>query len=335
MAGFQQIDQLKGLKLNWIVRLGAKLAAIALSSLSLQAFGQAFPSKPISVIVPFGAGSGTDVACRLFTKAASDELKGPIVIENRAGAAGTVAAVSVARSTPDGYTLLCLGGGSLSKTFRREMPVDLLTDLVPIIQLSKGSMSLIVKADLPVKNLQDFIALVHRNPGKFNYAWIASTQMMPMEVLKDRAKIDIIGVPYKALSNVIQAFESGDVIALVSNETGLESLFAQHKVRFLTYLDSQRSPYMPEVPTSTEAGIPDVKGPFTQGIWAPAKTPSDVVARLNAGFNRALSHPEIKDFAQRQKAILVGGEPKVQSESVRAEQAYWEQAAKLANFQPE
>ena len=134
---------------------------------------------------------------------------------------------------------------------------------------------------------------------------------------------------------MIQAFESGDVIAIVSNETGLESMFQQRKLKFLTYLDAQRNPYMPDVPSATEAGIGDVKAPFTQAVWAPAKTPADAIARLNAAFNKVLQRPEAKDFAQTQRSIIVGGEPKIQSDSIRAEHAYWEQAAKLSNFQPE
>jgi tripartite-type tricarboxylate transporter receptor subunit TctC len=296
---------------------------------------QSFPTRPITVIVPFGAGSGTDIACRIFNKGAEDDLKQTMIVDDRPGGAATVGAAYVARSAPDGYTLLCLGGGSVSKTFRKDLPIDMLTDLTPVVQITRGSMFLIVKSDLPVKTAQDFVEFIRKNPGKYNYGSIASTQMMPMEVLKDKAGLSMVHIPYKSVGNVQQGFASGDIVAYVSNEVGLEGLLAANKIRFLAVLDNERNPYKPDIPAAPEVGLAGVLAPFTQAYWAPANTPPEAINRLNAAFNASLKTQATLDYLRNQGARPTGGPPKVQYDSVKAEQAYWAEAARIAKYEPE
>lgn len=318
--------------LQWIV---PALYAVASTMLPLPAFAQEFPGKPITVIVPFGAGSGTDIACRVFNKGAEEYLKGTMIVDNRPGGAATVAVAYVARATPDGYTLLCLGGGSASKTFRKDMSVDLLTDLTPVVQITQGSMYLMVHGDLPVKNAQDFVELMRRNPGKYNYGYIASTQMMPMEVLKDKTGVKLVGIPYKGLAGVQQAIASGDVVAYVGNQPGLQSMFSSGKLKLLAVLGNERNPFTPDVPAAPEVGLSGVLAPYTQGYWAPAKTPADIVNRLNAAFNASLKTPPAQDYLKNQSARPTGGAPRVQLDAIRAEHAYWAEAARISKFEPE
>jgi tripartite-type tricarboxylate transporter receptor subunit TctC len=308
-------------------------ALLALCAGTAQA--QSFPTRPITVIVPFGAGSGTDIACRIFNKGAEDDLKQTMIVDDRPGGAATVGAAYVARSAPDGYTLLCLGGGSVSKTFRKDLALDMLTDLTPVVQITRGSMFLIVKSDLPVKTAQDFVEFIRKNPGKYNYGSIASTQMMPMEVLKDKARLSMVHVPYKSVGNVQQAFASGDIVAYVSNEVGLEGLLAANKIKFLAVLDNERNPYKPDVPAAPEVGLAGVLAPFTQAYWAPANTPPEAINRLNAAFNASLKTQATLDYLRNQGARPTGGPPKVQYDSVKAEQAYWAEAARIAKYEPE
>ena len=311
------------------------LAALAVTLASASATAQGYPNKPITVVVPFAAGSGTDIACRIFNKGAEDDLRATMIIDNRPGGAATVGVGYVTKAAPDGYTLLCLGGGSVSKTFRKDLEFDLLSDLTPVVQVTRGSMYLIVKADLPVRNAQEFVEFMRKNPGKYNYGSIASTQMMAMEVLKDKTGIQMTHIPYKSLGQVTQSMLSGDTVAYVSNQTGLEAQFTAGKLKFLAVLDNERNPFTPDVPTAPEAGIAGVMAPYTQGFWAPAKTPGEIIGRLNAAFNASLKTQAVIDYLKIQSARPTGGPARVQLDSVRAEQAYWAEAARISKFQPE
>jgi tripartite-type tricarboxylate transporter receptor subunit TctC len=309
-------------------------AAIA-TLLALPVGAQSFPSRPITFIVPFAAGSGTDVTGRVYARGLEEEIKQSVLVENRPGGAATLGVAAVAKSAPDGYTLLFLGGGSVSRTFRKELPAELLTELTPVIQLTRGSMFLMAKTDIPARDAREFIEFVRKNPGKFNYASIASTQMMPMEVLKDKAKLQMQHIAFKGGGQVHQAFASGDVIAMIGNSQGNEALFSEGKLRFLVYLDDKRNPLYPDVPAAPEVGLAGVQAPFTQALWAPAKTPVDVIARLNAAMNSVLKRPEVLKLATAQGASISGGRPQVQSDAIKAEHAYWAEAARISGFQPE
>ena len=323
---------------TWGARRARAIMWICFAVLALcvsVAEAQTFPTRPITVVVPFGAGSGTDIACRVFNKGAEDDLKQTIIVEDRPGGAASVGATYVAHAAPDGYTLLCLGGGSVSKTFRKELSIDMLTDLTPVVQITRGSMFLIVRSDLPVKTAQDFVEFIRKNPGKYNYGSIASTQMMPMEVLKDKAGLSMVHVPYKSIGNVQQAFASGDIAAYVSNEVGLEALLSTCKIKFLAALDNERNPLKPDIPSAPEAGLSGVLAPFTQAYWAPAKTPVEIINRLNAAYNASLKTQATQDYLRNQGARPTGGPPKVQYDAIKAEHAYWAQAARIAKYEPE
>ena len=296
---------------------------------------QGYPNKPITVVVPFGAGSGTDIACRVFNKGAEDFLKQTMIVDNKPGGAAVVGTSIVAKSAPDGYTLLCLGGGSVSKTFVKNIPVDLLSELTPVVQIARGSMYLIVSDAVPAKTAQEFVEFIKKNPGKYNYGSIASTQMMPMEVLKEKAGLQMVHIPYKSLAGVQQAVASGDVVAYVSNAVGLESLFQSGKLRFMASLSEERNPCTPNVPAAPEVGLKGVSAPFSQGYWAPAKTPVEVINRLNEAYNASLKTQATQDYVKNNCATPGGGAPKVQGDWVRNEHNYWTEAARISKFTPD
>lgn len=313
----------------------AALAALGAAIAPQLAQAQSYPNKPVTVVVPFGAGSGTDIACRVFNKGAEDFLKQTFIVDNRPGGAAVVGTSYVAKSVPDGYTLLCLGGGSVSKTFVKNIPVDMLAELTPVVQIARGAMFLIASDVVPGKTVQDFVEFIKKNPGKYNYGSIASTQMMPMEVLKDKAGLQMVHVPYKSLAGVQQAIASGDVVAYVSNSVGLESFLQSGKLRFLASLSEERNPCMPNVPTAAEAGLKGVAAPFSQGYWAPAKTPVDVINKLNEAYNVSLKTQATQDYIKNNCATPGGGAPRVQGDWVRNEQNYWAEAARISKFTPD
>jgi tripartite-type tricarboxylate transporter receptor subunit TctC len=198
------------------MRLRALFATVvaACAGFAGVAVAQTFPSKPLTLVVPFAAGSGTDNLARPVADKLSRELKQPVIVDNRPGGQAQIGASYVAKADPDGYTTLFLGGGSLTKVFIKDIQVDILKELTPIVQLGRGGMTLFVSTDLPVKNLKEFIEYVKKNPGKLNYGGATISQMLSMELLKARAglkKEDMTYIPYRGGAQSLQAVMSGEI----------------------------------------------------------------------------------------------------------------------------
>lgn len=320
------------------MRIAKAVIAAAILSLSTVAQAADFPTRAVTMVVPFAAGSGTDNMARGIADRLSRELKQPVVIDNRPGGAAQIGAGYVAKSEPDGYTMLFLGGGSLNKVFIKDLQVDILNELTPVVQLARGGMTLYVSTDLPVKNLQEFIEYVRKNPGKLNYGGATVSQMLSMELLKARAglkKEDMVYIPYKGAAQSMQGMMGGEIQASVETGISFDPVVKAGKAKAIAHGDLARSDAMPDVPTVTEAGVPGVTFPFTFGAWVPAKTPKDNVARLNAAFNAALKDPDVAALINRANGVIVGGAPDVHAKAIRDEFNNWETAAKAANYQPE
>jgi tripartite-type tricarboxylate transporter receptor subunit TctC len=318
----------------------------ALIAVSLFALGsgiglaqaQSFPTRTVTMVVPFGAGSGTDNMARAVADKLGRELKQPVVVENRPGGAAQIGVTHVVNSDPDGYTHLFLGGGSMNKVFVKDLQIDLLKDLTPIVQLGRGGMTLFVSTSLPVNNLQEFVEYVKKNPGKLNYGGSAVTQMLSMELLKARAGIkkeDIVYIPYKGGAQSLQGIMSGEIQASVESGITFDPAMKAGKAKPIAHGDLTRSPALPDVPTVAEGGIPGVTFPFTFGAWAPAKTPKDAVMRLNAAYNAVLKDPDVAALIRKANGTVVGGAPEVHAQAIRDEFNNWETAAKAANYKPE
>jgi tripartite-type tricarboxylate transporter receptor subunit TctC len=313
----------------------ALLAFLSGGILSQEAAGQNYPSKPITVVVPFAAGTSTDIACRLFNQGAQDVLRQTLIAENRPGGSAVTGTNYVTKAAPDGYTLLCLGGGSVSRTFSKNLTDDLFSELAPVIQIARGAMFLIVSDKVPASNVREFIEVVKKNPGKYNYASIASTQMMPMEVLKDKTGIQMVNVPYKSLAGVQQALASGDVVAYVGGAVGLDSLFQGGRLKYFMSLADERNPCAPQVPAAPEVGLKGVSAPFSQGFWVPARTSTEIIAKLNEAYNASLKTQAVQDYLKANCSSPVGGAPRVQGDWLRAEHAYWAEAARISKYEPD
>lgn len=322
------------------MRLHAFFASIVAAGVGVAgaALAQTFPSKPLTMVVPFAAGSGTDNMARPVAEKLSRELKQPVIVDNRPGGAAQIGASYVAKADPDGYTMLFLGGGSLSKVFIKDIQVDILKELTPIVQLARGGMTLFVSTELPVNNLKEFIEYVKKNPGKLNYGGATVSQMLSMELLKARAglkKEDMVYIPYKGGAQTLQAVMSGEIAASVESGISWEPAVKAGKAKAIAHGDLSRSEALPDVPTVAEGGVPGVTFPFTFGAWAPAKTPKDVVAKLNAAYNTVLKDPDIAALIKKANGTVTGGAPEVQFQAIRDEHNNWETAAKSANYVPE
>ena len=304
-----------------------------LCCLSLGARSQNYPAKPVTLILPYAAGSGFDVLVRRYSAALQEEIKQSVIVDNRVGGSAVIGTVAASKAAPDGYTVLFLGGDSMSPIFGKQFP-NILEVMTPVILLAKGAFFLITATSAP-GDIQDFIRYVKANPGKYNYASVAPTQMLPMEVVKQRAQIDLVLVPYKSIAQVNQAFIQGDVLAYASIPTGLEPALTGGKARLLVYLDSERNPLFPDVPAAPEVGLGNIMARFSFGVWVPNGTPPQIVSHLNAAFNAVAKRPEIEAMLKTQGARTVGGSPQVHSDSIRASQAFWTEAIRIARYVPD
>ena len=281
------------------------LAALAAGMASAQ-----YPQKPIRIVAPFPAGGALDVVGRIIAVPMSQSLGQPVVVENRPGADGAIAADHIARSAPDGYTLFLASYTNLSAVpnIRGNLPFDAMADFMPVSSVGKLTFFLTVHPDLPVKTAREFIDYARANPGKLNYGSANATSMMGPALLAAFAKLDMHSINYKGEALALNDFMSGRLQLMFISGT-LVPHVKDGKLRALATTLETRSPLLPEVPTMVEAGLP----PFPINPWiallVPAKTPKDVVERLSRDTNAALKRPEIKTQLDNQGFLGAGSTP--------------------------
>jgi tripartite-type tricarboxylate transporter receptor subunit TctC len=286
------------------------LAPLAIAALLLPAASHAqtaYPDKPIHFIVPFTAGSGTDIVARTVSEVMSRSLKQPIVIENRPGAGGTIGAAQVAKSAPDGYTILVPSGGHVANaSIYASLPYDTLRDFAGITPLASLPNVLVVTPAKGYRNLQDFVEKARANPGVFNYgsAGSGSATHMNAEIFRMSAKFDAQHVPFKGTPEVVTEVAAGRLDFFFAPLTGALPLIKDGRLQALAVGTPQRSPMLPDVPTTLEAGFPQSEYVFWVALLAPAATPKAIIDRLNAEALKALASPEVKE-----KLAGFGAEP--------------------------
>jgi len=282
------------------------LAALLLA-VAPAAFAQAFPDKPIKFVVPFTAGSGTDIVARTVAEPMLRALGQPIVVENKPGAGGTLGAAQVAKSAPDGYTLLVHSAGHVANpAIYNNLPYDTAKDFVGITPLASLPNVLIVSPAKGWKGPQDMVAQARANPGKLNYgsAGIGSATHMNAEIFRDSAKFDAVHVPFKGTPEAMTETATGRIDFFFAPLSSALPLIKDGRLQALAVGTPQRSPVLPNVPTTVEAGFAKSEYTFWVALLAPAGTPKAVVDRLNAEALKALASPEVKE-----KLAVLGAEP--------------------------
>ena len=268
---------------------------------------QSYPSKPIRVIVPYAAGGAVDALARLISAKLQEAIGQPVIVENRAGAGGNTGADQVAKSPPDGYSILQnTNGQAISPALYRSLPFDPLKDFMPVIQLVGTSTVLVANPKFPAKSLKELIALAKEKPGKLNYGMtgVGNSLHLTMEMLKRSAGIDILAIPYRGDAPLNTALIAGEVdVAIVPIGTAVP-LIEGGQLRALAVNSAQRSPALPDVPTVAEEAIPGFEAAGWQGWFVPAKTPREVVAFLQRETAKVIANPEMQ---ARLKAM--GNEP--------------------------
>ena len=279
-------------------RFKVMVATLMVSIFCAPAFAQAqaYPTKPIRIIVPYPPGGGIDVLSRVLGERLSQRLGQPVLVDNRPGGGTILAAEQAARATPDGYTLMVTTDATLSVNpyLYSKLPYDPVKDFAPITQLVLLNQLLLANPAVPANSLKELIAYAKAHPGKLNYASYGSGSQphLAMEMLKSQAGIDIVHVPYKGIPQAVPAAIAGEVQLTFSGAASSQAYLKAGRLKALAVGGKNRLALLPDVPTFAEAGFPDVPANAWFGLFAPAATPRDIVIKLHAETVRILRDPE-------------------------------------------
>jgi tripartite-type tricarboxylate transporter receptor subunit TctC len=312
-----------------------RLAAAALSALALAfvaaptdpARAQDYPSHPIRLVLPQPPGGAIDLIARTLAAGLSEQMKQPVIVENRPGANGGLAAGDVARSTPDGYTLFMAVDTNLvvNPTLYTDLPYDPFRDFAPLSVLTKTELVLVANPKLPANNVRELIAYAKANPGKLNYASIGlGTQAhLGMELFKLMTKTQITQIEYRGTAPAMTDVVAGRADIMITGPPSAKAMSAGGKLKLLAVTGKERHPLMPDLPTIDESGVPgyDVTGWF--GILAPAQTPKPVLDRLSAKVHEAVADPRFRDKMTNVGLDVVGSTPEAMLALMQADTKKW------------
>jgi len=301
------------------------------------AAAETWPSRPITIMVPFAPGSGTDSITRIVAQYLQAGLGQNIVVENKVGASGIIAASTVARAAPDGYTLLMATNSTHSANphLFKSLPYDPVKDFAPVARLGSYVFILVVGKDVPVKTLPELVAYAKQNPGKLTFASGNTTGIVAGETLKNKAGIDILHVPYKSTPPAITDVLGGRVsMMFIDLAPGLEHVRAGN-FRALAVTTKERSTLLPDLPSLAEAGIPGYDVTSYAALFAPAGTPKEIVDRLNAEVQKVIANPEAKARIAVTGFDAFSGPPESLAAFVQSELVNWGKLIKDAGIEPQ
>jgi tripartite-type tricarboxylate transporter receptor subunit TctC len=296
---------------------------------------QPYPAKPITIVVPFAAGSGTDSITRIVAQYLSVALNQSVVVENKVGASGVLAATYVARAAPDGYTLLMATNSTHSANphLFKNLGYDPVKDFAPVARLGSYVFMLVVGKDVPVTTLQELVAYAKANPGKLTYASGNTTGIVAGETFKSKAGVDILHVPYKSTPPAINDVLGGRISMIVIDMApGIEHVRAGN-FRALAVTTKERSALLPDLPSLAEAGIPGYDVTSYAALFAPAGTPKEIVDKLNAEVRKIIADPEAKKRIAVTGFDAFSGPPESLAAFVQTELVNWGKLIKDAGIE--
>ena len=305
-----------------------RLLAAAFALAATAALAQPYPNKSVKLIVPYPPGGATDVIGRVMAQRLTTALGQQVVVDNRGGAGGNIGAEAVAKSTPDGYTLLmgALTSHSIMATLEKgTIRYDLGKDLVPVAVVGSVPLVWVVTPSLPVTTLQELVAYAKANPGKLTYAYsgAGAPQRMCAELFKLKIGADMIHVPYKGSGPAMADLVGGQVLTMCETVPASLQLIKGGKLRALAVTTAERISQLPDVPTAAEAGVTGIEVASLFGVMAPAGTPAPVIAKLNAEIQKILAMPEAQEQLLAQGAYAVKMSPEQSSERIKREISQW------------
>jgi tripartite-type tricarboxylate transporter receptor subunit TctC len=296
-----------------------------------------YPSRPVRIIVPFGAGGPTDVYTRAIAEELRKSLHQTFVMENKPGAGTTIGTDYVAKAAPDGYTLLMVSGTqTVNETLYTKKPYHLMHDLVPIAPLIDSDLVLVVHPSVPAKNLAELLALARAKPGTLNFgsSGPGSNYHMAAELLKHLTGIDIVHVPYKGSTGMRTDILSGQIQMLFDSVPTMAPMIKAGKVRAIGTSGATRSAILPDVPTIAEAGVPGFQATLWVGFMAPAGTPQSIIETINREITKILSRPDIKAAWEQTGATPVVMTQPQFKDFMEAQVAKWADVIKANHIKP-
>jgi tripartite-type tricarboxylate transporter receptor subunit TctC len=309
-------------------------AAVLLAcAAALPAHGQAYPDRSVRLVVPFAAGGSSDTVARILANKLTASLGQTVVVENRAGAGGNIGAEHVARSSPDGYTLLMAAGSfAINPSLYASLPYDPVKDFDPVIHICSVTGILVAHPSVPASNVKELVMLAKSQPGRVNFASAGSGTVIHLagELFKMMAKVDITHVPYKGSGPALADLIGGQVQVMFANMPGTLQHVRTGRLKVLAVTSGKRSPLLPEVPTVAESGIDGYEASTWFGILAPAGTPREVIARLNAEIAKVLEAPEMVQHLSNEGAQVTGGTPEWFRQNLKADIERWAPVVKAS-----
>ena len=306
--------------------------------LATQCLAQDYPTRPIRIIVPFGAGGPADVTARLIGNVLQESFGQPFVVENRTGAGGVIGTLEAAKSPPDGYTLLMMSNTqTANESLVPQRKYELMRDLAPIAPVNYSDLVIVVHPQVPAKTLQEFVALAKSQPGKLNYA--SSGQGTPYhmagELFKTMAGIDLVHVPYRNSGEARSGVIGGQVQMMIDALPAMAPNISEKQVRALATTGNTRSSVLPNIPTAGEAGVPGYEASIWLGLMAPAGTPKPVIDKLNAAVNAAIKRPEIIKLWTEQGVVPMSMTPEEFDKYLRSDIVKWAEVVKKFGDKPQ
>ena len=299
---------------------------------------QDYPSHPIKMIVPFGAGGPTDIFTRLLAEELRKALKQPFVLENRPGAGTIIGTEAAAKSPPDGYTLLMISATqTTTETLVPSKPYKLLRDFVPVASLLNSELVMVVHPSVPVNTVKDFITLAKSKPGALNYAssGVGSNYHMAGELFKNLTGTNILHVPYKGSSGARNDIISGQIEMMFDSVPSMAPMIQAGRVKALGTTGKMRSAILPDVPTLSEAGVPGYEATIWIGVMAPAGTPQAIITLLNTEINKILARADVVEAWTKQGATAMSMTPEQFGDYVQSEIDKWARVINANGIKPE
>ncbi len=316
------------------------LLTFAAAFVPLLCQAQAWPAKPIRLVIPFPAGGATDIIGRTLAQRLSTQLGQQVVVDNKPGAGGTIGSDLVAKAAPDGYTLLLATSSthSIGPALNPKMPYDAFKDFVPVAHVANASSVLVVGRNFPAADAKELIGLLQRNPGKYNFgsSGIGTYPHLAAEMFKWRAGgLFVVHIPYRGTGLVITDLVAGQIAFLMDSIVSAQPHIKDGKVRALAVTGARRSASLPDVPTFAEVGVPQMELSNWFGVFLPPGAPDELVARLNRELNAAVRAPEVSERLERVGADPATGTPAQFGRLVRDEHESWKALIARARIKAE
>ena len=305
--------------------VAATLIALAVAPATALAQGT-YPTKPIRLIVPFPPGAGTDTVARFVAQKLGESMGTTIVVDNKTGAGGAIGAAEAAKADADGYTLLFVASPFTTVAASAKAPgYDPVRQFAPVAPIAAGPLAFVVNPSVPASTMREFIAYARQHPGRVNYgsAGPGSVNHLALELFKARTGTDVVHVPYRGIADATKDLLGGQLQAMTASIPATLPLLAEKRVRVLAVTGERRIPQLPDVPSWQEQGVADANVLNYWGIVAPAGTPREVIAKLNADAQKVLAQPDVKARLEREGAELIPGPPERLGGLIERDLAGW------------